>query len=170
MSPAPRRTTRTSTPAPIGPQAGDTGPQSASGALVLTVPMPEITTNRRHGKSRHWRVLHAEKVAYWDQLDLVAHVSRVRPGPLDHGHGLYVPPVPPAPLAAVWLSAEYVLGGAMDDDNAAARAKPLIDWLVKRGYLASDRRTCVRWASFPAQRVTRKEPARITLTLTPRAP
>jgi hypothetical protein len=55
----------------------------------------------------------------------------------------------------------------MDDDNAAIRAKPLLDWLVARGYLASDRRTCVRWAAFPTQRVTRKEPARIHLTLTP---
>jgi hypothetical protein len=60
-----------------------------------------------------------------------------------------------------------VLHGAMDDDNAVARHKWLIDWLVARGFLASDRRTCVRWAAFPTQRVTRKEPARITLTATP---
>jgi hypothetical protein len=130
--------------------------------LTLVVPMPPNVTNRSRG-STHWRRAWREKHDYWDQLDVISFGHAPLRGPA----GFHIPAPPPAPFERVSLTAEYVLHGAMDDDNAAARAKHLIDWLVRNRYLASDRRTCVRWAAFPTQRVTRREPARITLTLTP---
>jgi hypothetical protein len=60
------------------------------------------------------------------------------------------------------------LGGAMDDDNAAGRHKWAIDWLRTRGYLASDRRSGLRWERFPDQVVQRDGRYRLVLTLTPR--
>jgi hypothetical protein len=59
------------------------------------------------------------------------------------------------------------LGAAMDDDNAAARHKPLLDWLKTRGYIAADRRKCLRWESFPEQIIRRNGHYHIELTITP---
>ena len=122
-------------------------------ALVFTVPMPPNVTNRASGRS-HWRVRHNERTAYWELLDGMR-VCR------------HIPQPPPEPIPQAVLASHMVLGGAMDDDNALARHKHLVDWLVRRGYLASDRRTCVRWAGLPEQRVSRKVKPTITLTITP---
>ena len=54
----------------------------------------------------------------------------------------------------------------MDDGNALARHKWVEDWLVTRGYIVSDRKSCLTWLGFPEQHVTRKEPPSITVTLT----
>jgi hypothetical protein len=151
--------------------------QQPTTALVFVVPMPPTLTNSGKGRSRHWRAMERELWGYLGTLDGIAlvHDSRRQFGPARAPIGApefadcVVPPVPVEPLTAVWLTSDMVLGGAMDDDNAVARHKWLIDWLVARGYLASDRRTCVRWAAFPTQTVSRKQPARITLTLTPRS-
>lgn len=140
---------------------------TAPAPLVLIVPMPPNVTNRARG-STHWRRAWGSKNSYLAALDTLS-AYRER-GITTEGVRFVVPPPPTVPFGRVTLTADYVLRGAMDDDNAAARAKHLLDWLVTRGYLASDRRTCVRWAAFPTQRVTRKEPARITLTLTPTEP
>lgn len=133
--------------------------------LTFVVPMPPTLTNSGKGRSRHWRVLERERKDYWNHLDIVkvvsAHGDRTTRGRL-----FTAPPPPPSPLSRAEIASSMVLGGAMDDDNAMARHKWLIDWLVANGYLASDRRTCVRWAGLPEQRVSKKEPARITLTLT----
>lgn len=129
---------------------------------TFVVPMPPLVTNAGGQRSRHWRSLEAEKAAYWELLDLIASAR------LYGVTGLVIPARPTAPIARVTVTSAMVLGGHMDDDNAVARHKWLIDWLVSRCYLASDRRSCVRWAGFPTQRVTRKEPASITLTISPR--
>lgn len=122
--------------------------------LTLTVPMPPTLTNSGPGRSRHWRAAEREKAAYWQLLDnaqLLGHIAR--------------PPV--RAIERVTVRSSMVLRGAMDDDNAAARHKWLLDWLRTRGYIASDRRSHCRWEAFPEQRVCRKEPATITITLTP---
>jgi hypothetical protein len=146
------------------PRSSRSGGVSAGEALTVVVPMPPNVTNRRRG-STHWRHAWREKTEYHTTLDAIAAFCSKVTG--EGWCGFHIPPEPPAPLARVTLTAHYVLRGAMDDDNAAARAKHLLDWLVRRGYLASDRRTCVRWAAFPEQTVTRKETPRITLTITP---
>ena len=61
------------------------------------------------------------------------------------------------------------LGAAMDDGNAMNRHKWLEDWLVTRGYLVDDRKSCLTWETFPTQIVKRDGKYRIELTLTPLA-
>ena len=122
--------------------------------ITITVPMPPTNTNSGAGRSRHWRSMEREKKSYWTSLD-----ERQECG--------LIPAPPVSPLQCVTVRSSMVLRGAMDDDNAAARHKWLLDWLVSRGYIASDRRVHCRWEAFPEQRVTRSEPARITLTITP---
>lgn len=139
----------------------------AIATLTLCVPMPPTLTNSGKGRSRHWRVLEREKQGYWTHLAYIDHICRLS----SFGDVPWLIPAPPrARFASVWVESYMVLGGAMDDDNAVARHKWLLDWLVAHGYLASDRRTCVRWAAFPTQLVTRKQPASITLTITEREP
>lgn len=127
---------------------------NAGPPIVLTVPMPPTVTNSARGRSRHWRALEREKAAYWQQLDNL------------QLQGMIVPP-PACAYDRVTVRSAMVLGGAMDDDNAAARHKWLLDWLRTRGYITTDRRSGCRWEAFPSQRVTRSEPAHITITLTP---
>lgn len=121
-------------------------------ALTLTVPMPPRLTNGS-AMTGHWRGRHARKLAYKRELD-----ERQQAGLL--------PPPPARPLTHAILASVMVLGAAMDDDNALARHKVVLDWLVSRGYLAGDSRKHVRWAGLPEQRVTRKAAPSITLTLT----
>ncbi|AHG92146.1 hypothetical protein J421_4678 (plasmid) [Gemmatirosa kalamazoonensis] len=129
--------------------------------LELVVPVPPIVANRAHGSSRHWSAIDRERRTYLEQLDTLAMIGHAPPAPWR------VPDPPATPMRRALLTSAMVLGGAGDDDGAVSRHKWLIDWLVARCYLASDRRTCVRWGAFPTQRVTRKEPASIRLTLTP---
>ena len=81
-----------------------------------------------------------------------------------------IPPPPAEPLGRVVVTSHMVLGAAMDDDNAKARHKWLLDWLVNAGYLVSDRRRFLRWTGDPEQTVTRKQAPHIRLTLTPAEP
>lgn len=147
-----------------GPEGGATAQaplsEEPAAPLVFVVPMPPLITNAGGQRSRHWRALEREKAEYWDALDFVALGWT-------GGPGYRMPPVPATPLERAVVSSHMTLGGAMDDDNAIARHKWLIDWLVGAGYLASDRRTCLRWAALPTQTVTRKTPALLRLTLTP---
>jgi hypothetical protein len=122
-------------------------------ALVFRFPMPVGMTNAS-GRSRHWRSVYEEKLKYWAILDMLVVTKLIQP--------------PPAvPLPTVTVTSHMTLGGAMDDDNAVARHKWVLDWLRTRGYIATDRRTGLRWAAFPEQTVTRKANPQIELTVTP---
>lgn len=122
-------------------------------SLTFTVPMPANLTNRGSGRS-HWRVIHTEKTAYRAQLDLLLAAKQL--------------PRPPAePFAKATVRSTMHLGGAMDDDNAMARHKVLLDWLKQRRYIVDDRRKCLRWESFPEQIIKRDGNYHIVLTLTP---
>jgi hypothetical protein len=77
----------------------------------------------------------------------------------------YIPGPPRKPLGKARITSRMVLGAAMDQDNAMSRHKWVCDWLSERGYIADDRAKCLTWTGFPEQRVTRKEPASITITL-----
>jgi hypothetical protein len=122
--------------------------------MELTIPMPPTNTNSAKGRSRHWRVLEKEKNAYWEMLDLYVVLGRI-------------PDAPHEPIAQATIRSVMYLGGAMDDDNAMARHKWPIDWLRKRGYIAGDRRTNLRWEGLPHQIVKRDKHYRMVLTLTP---
>jgi hypothetical protein len=135
--------------------------------LTLVVPMPPTLTNSAHGRSRHWRALEREKTAYWATLDTMQGPKPWRV-PAPSGYIEYQLPTPPArPWASVEIRSTMYLGGAMDDENAMARHKWLVDWLRHRGYIADDRKKNVRWSDFPEQIVKRDGRYRIHLTITP---
>jgi hypothetical protein len=123
--------------------------------LVLEMPMPELQTNSPpRALAPLARRSHAEKLAYWEMLDMYVVLNRI--------------PEPPAsPIATATIRSVMYLGGAMDDDNAIARHKSAIDWLRKRRYIADDRRKNLRWESLPEQIVKRDGHYRLVLTITP---
>lgn len=112
--------------------------------------MPENVTNRPGSSA--WRLVHKAKRAYQEGLRIRA-IAGLIPDP------------PPEPFERAIVSSVMKLGGAMDDDNAAARHKPLLDWLKRAGYIRDDRRKCLRWRSFPSQIVRRDGTYWIELTL-----
>jgi hypothetical protein len=116
--------------------------------IVITVPMPLNLANSR----MHWRKRHREKLIYWDTLDRMLVFAQL-------------PSPPRPPFTKARITSSMVLGAAMDQDNAMSRHKWVCDWLSERGYIADDRAKCLTWTGFPEQRVTRKEPASITITL-----
>lgn len=128
-------------------------PQAVTRTLVLEFPMPPNVTNAS-GQSRHWRTIYAKKVAYWKQLDVLMMAGKIAPPMLQ--------PWPSARIASVMY-----LGGAMDDDNAMARHKPVLDWLKTRGYVTDDRKKNIRWDALPEQVIKRDGNYRIVLTISP---
>lgn len=121
-----------------------------SESLTFVFPMPVNVTNSR----RHWRTVHADKERLWERLDTLAEI------------GCLPRRVPSMPWDRFSVRSAMLLGGAMDDDNAVARHKSIMDWLKDRRYITDDRKKNLRWESFPEQRISRKEPASITLTIT----
>lgn len=92
--------------------------------MILWLPLPPNRANARYG---HWGEEHGERVRYFTELS-----HRVRAGVLAKA-----PAVKPdrARLEATFFRRS---GAAMDPDNAIARLKWPIDWLVRNGYLAGD--------------------------------
>lgn len=119
---------------------------------VIRVPMPTNLANRGRGSSRNGLQLSREKKRYLAQLDTLQAAGLIPEPPLT--------PWPKARIASV-----MTLWAAMDDDNAMVRHKWPCDWLKTRGYIVDDKRKCLTWAGFPEQRIDRKEPAHMTITL-----
>lgn len=118
-------------------------------AITLTVPLPPNLANSR----MHWRVKHNRKVAYWQTLSEMANC------------GLIPAEIVSRPPRAR-IDATLFLYAPMDDDNAMARLKWLVDWLVTNGYLAGDSRKHIEWEGLPKQVIDRKNP-RVEIVLTP---
>jgi len=106
--------------------------------MILTVPLPPNAANAR----RHWRVALKEKKAYWERLALMK-----RPPP-----DCYLPPL------VAHISVTMYVHNIMDPDNAMARLKPLLDWLVAWDYIADDSPKALKWAGLPEQVIDRKNP------------
>ena len=119
--------------------------------IQLTVPMPPNVTNRRSGGS-HWRTIYREKQQFSKTLDALQAAG-------------ILPPPPPLPFRKAMVISVMYLGAAMDDDNAMARHKPVMDWLKTRGYIVDDRKKCLSWYGLPEQVIKRDGNYRIVLTL-----
>ena len=121
--------------------------------ISLTLPLPPNMANARG----HWRTRERTRKAYLAACDDLQLIGRV--------------PAPPAtPLPRALITAHMTLWNPMDDDNAKARCKHAIDWLVTRGYLVDDRRTCLTWTGDPTQTVSRTAAPSLTLHLDPFGP
>ena len=92
-----------------------------SDPLVFVFPLPENRANRW----AHWGARYAKRKKYWARLDLLVTLRRnpraVRR--LAKAHA----------TVAVWT-----WKAISDKDNATARTKDILDWLVSRGYLVDD--------------------------------
>ena len=117
--------------------------------LTLTVPLPPNLANSR----MHWRVKLNRKKAYWELLDMLKSAGALPRVPHD------LPPTKTRVAATLYLFAP------MDDDNAMARVKWILDWFVKNAYLRGDSRKHIEWAGIPHQVIDRKNP-RVELVLT----
>jgi hypothetical protein len=117
--------------------------------MTLTLPLPINLGNSR----LHWRTKDRKRKEYIETCDEWQNASVI--------------PAPPAqPPARVRLYAVITNWALMDDDNAMARVKWSVDWLVTRGYLAGDSRKHIRWVGLPDQIVNRKAAASVTFTIT----
>jgi hypothetical protein len=117
--------------------------------ITMTVPLPPNAANSR----RHWRTAQREKKAYWQALRVLQRMRQI-------------PPPPVAPYDRASISVHLYVHNYMDSDNAAARLKPLLDWL-QPDYIADDSYRALEWAGVPAQTIDRRNP-RVVLTLAPR--
>lgn len=115
--------------------------------IRLILPMPVNVANAR----LHWSARHRAKVGYWDACDMRVMLK-------------LVPKAPKKPLDPAQIAVTLYVHNIMDHDNAMARTKPVLDWLVSRGYIADDAPKNLKWAGLPEQTVDRANP-RIELTL-----
>jgi hypothetical protein len=110
--------------------------------LVITLPLPP---NRANGRG-HWRKWHAARVSYCDWANM-RYMATQR-----HLRTLYEDGVPRD--AKLSLGFTLYLGNRMDDDNALARVKWAVDWLVASQHLMDDSPKFCRM-SIPSQVITR---------------
>lgn len=118
-------------------------------ALVFNLPLPPNIPNAR----MHWKAKMRARQAYESACEMLRLTRQL-------------PPVPATPIARATVSAHFVTWSPCDEDNLAARAKWSLDWIVKAGYLADDRKKCLSWTGMPTQSIDRKAMGLI-VTLTP---
>ncbi len=118
--------------------------------LRLTIPMPPNMANAR----QHWRVKLKAKHDYWATLNYM------------HMAGAFQTPPFPTPARSS-IHVRMFLGAAMDHDNAMARMKFALDWLVAMKYIRDDSPKALEWEGLPEQVVKRDGNYRIELTITP---
>lgn len=114
--------------------------------------MPPNLANAR----QHWRVKLNAKQDYWARLNLM------------QAAGAFPEPPRPTPARSE-IHARMFLGAQMDHDNAMARMKWLLDWLVANYYIADDSPRALEWEGLPEQVVKRDGNYRVEVTLTPLA-
>lgn len=120
-------------------------------AVRLVLPLPPDFSNAR----RHWRVQLAAKKAYWEQLNLLLAARQIEAPPR-------------VPIRRARVTATLYVWSVLDLDNAFARLKWALDWLVGHGYIADDNPRVLRWEHTPRQIVDRQN-RRVELVLTPLA-
>jgi hypothetical protein len=99
-----------------------------SSHLEFWLPMPPRATNR--SSNAHWSTEAKQKTLYLRELEQRLDI---------HYH---VPAIPDKPINPARLHATFYFahrGHFSDRDNRTARLKRVIDWLVKKKYIAGDR-------------------------------
>lgn len=115
--------------------------------IHLTLPLPPNRGNARW----HWRVELRKKQEYWHWLNLYRATER-----FPRGWGGPTPEV-------VRVRAKLYVWNRMDDDNAMARLKWVMDWLEAWDYIGDDG-AGVEWEGLPEQAIDRKN-QRVEITL-----
>lgn len=117
-------------------------------SLTFIVPLPPNLANGR----MHWRTKERFRKNYFNTMDML-YAARLLPRPGDT-------------WAQATVRAELFMKADMDDDNAMARCKWPVDWIVRKGYVLDDSRAHLRWEGLPAQTITRTKGATTALHLT----
>ena len=124
------------------------GYRHVDGELRLCLTMPVNLANAR----LHWRSKDMLRREYFHHCDYLL-----------RGGCLPTPPGLPMPRAAIEV--EMYCKREMDADNAMHRAgKWPLDWLQVRGYILSDKPSCLQWVGMPKQHPSAKVP-RLVITL-----
>lgn len=119
--------------------------------LTFVVPLPPNLANARF----HWRTKEKFRSDYFSRLDLLY-------------AGRLLPKLAGETWAQATVRAELYVKREMDEDNALARCKWPVDWIVRKGFLTDDSRAHLRWEGLPTQVVNgaRAASTAIHLTLT----
>lgn len=97
----------------------------------------------------HWRVKQKTKKAYWDSCDIYRALW------LRNGRQ----------FERAKIRATIFCGGRMDHDNAIARLKWPVDFLVTQGLLAGDKPSQLSWHWPIEQVVKRNQEYRVEITI-----
>ena len=97
----------------------------------------------------HWRVKNRKRKAYFEMCDLTTFQGWRGSTP-----------------KRVKIKATVYCGGRMDDDNAIARLKWPVDWMVRNGWLEDDRSSQLEWDWPIAQVVKRGQGYHVDFELT----
>ena len=114
-------------------------------ALVFELPLP---TNMANGRL-HWAVKNKKRQAYLNDCDVI-------------NWAIFRRCFTPFENATATITMR--VARLHDHDNAFARCKWAIDWLVSRGVIADDSPKCLSYSGLPTQTIDRKNPG-ITITL-----
>lgn len=110
-------------------------------SMKLCLPLPPNRANARG----HWTARHNTDSQYRFVLDSMK-------------SALMLPTPPIRAWRRVRVRSKLYVWNIMDEDNAMARLKVAIDWLVMRGYITDDRRENIEWAGVPEQEIDRECP------------
>lgn len=117
--------------------------------LTLVLPLPPNMANGRD----HWAKKNKRRKWFNADCDIRALTGQL-------------PDPPKAPFQRATIRATLYVWDLMDHDNAMARMKYAVDWLVSRGYLVDDSPAHLTWEGLPEQVIDRKH-RKLVLTLTP---
>lgn len=106
--------------------------------MKIMLPLPPNMANGR----MHWRVKNNKRKAYFEACDI-----------LMAPYTVYFPDDPP--MTRTRLKATIYCGGRMDQDNAIARLKWPVDWLVRNDLLAEDSPAFLEWV-WPIEQVVKR--------------
>lgn len=109
--------------------------------------MPPNRGNQR-GRTRY---INFQKKRYWKDLDRLRNDGTL-------------PDPPEVPWEKSGYTVTFYGWSYMDDDNAIARVKWILDWLVSRDYIVDDSRKHCRLLEVPEQVIDRQH-KRVMLTL-----
>jgi hypothetical protein len=117
--------------------------------VKITLPLPPNLANSRF----HWRVKNNKRKAYFETCDILAAVR-----------GFVKEFAAPMP-ERVKIKATIYCGGRMDHDNAIARLKWPVDWMVNNDVLENDSPAHLEWVWPIEQVIGRKQQYRVEFEL-----
>lgn len=122
----------------------------------FVLPLPPNRANDRSS----WRKVHRERAAYLEALYAIQKTG-LSLQYTTRSHTVFrrdfeIPDPPAEPHSHVSVTATLYVYNRMDQDNALARLKWPVDWIVEAGYVADDSPEHWSWAGVPEQRIDRK--------------